>query len=421
MSLAWVSVGALLLAVILSCTTTINIGVLSIALALIVGVFLGGMSPDAVLAGFPTDLLITLVSVTLLFSIANCNGTLARLTDHAVRLCRGNALALPFMFFMVGFFIATIGAGATPASALLAPPAMAAAARAKISPLLMAIMAGNGVLAGTLSPFAPTGIVAHGVMERIGLGGYEWYTFGYNAFAHALVGVAGFALLGGWKILRSGGREVNIDGIAEGIDSNEDTSEMSIQHWLTTIGIVILILAVVGFSMEVGMAAIIIAAALLLLGTVDESKAIKDMPWGVILMVTGVTVLISMLRETQGLDLITTGIANVSSAATVEAIVAFAAGFISVYSSTSGVVLPAFLPMVPSLAQQLGGINELNIAWSMAVSASLVDLSSLSTVGALFMASAAPGTDIRKLFNALLIWGMSMSVVGAVLCWALFG
>jgi len=420
-SLAWISVAALLLAVILSCTTTINIGVLSIALALIVGVFLGGMSPDAVLAGFPTDLLITLVSVTLLFSIANCNGTLARLTDYAVRLCRGNALALPFMFFMVGFFIATIGAGATPASALLAPPAMAAAARARISPLLMAIMAGNGVLAGTLSPFAPTGIVAHGVMERIGLGGYEWYTFGYNAFAHALVGVVGFALLGGWKILRSGGREVNVDGIAEGIDSSEDTSEMSTQHWLTTTGIVVLIVAVVGFSMEVGMAAIIIAAVLLLLGTVDESKAIKNMPWGVILMVTGVTVLISMLRETQGLDLITTGIATVSSAATVEAIVAFAAGFISVYSSTSGVVLPAFLPMVPSLAQQLGGISELNIAWSMAVSASLVDLSSLSTVGALFMASAAPGTDTRKLFNALLIWGMSMSVVGAVLCWALFG
>ena len=34
---------------------------------------------------------------------------------------------------------------------------------------LMAVMAGNGALAGTLSPFAPTGIVASGVMERIGM------------------------------------------------------------------------------------------------------------------------------------------------------------------------------------------------------------------------------------------------------------
>ncbi len=418
MSLAWLSVGALVVAVTLSCTTSINIGVLALALALVVGVGFGGMSSDAVIAGFPTELLFTLVAVTLLFSIANVNGTLAHLTDRAVRLCRGNALALPVMFFMVGFVIATIGAGATPASALLAPPAMAAAARVGMPPLVMAIMAGNGVLAGTLSPFAPTGIVAHGVMERIGLGGYEWQTFAYNAFAHALVGVVGFVLLGGLKAVRRGNAADQTTAEATQPLKSEPFEP---RHWLTTAGIAVLVVVVVGFSVDVGTAAIIIAAVLILLRTVDEADAIKRMPWGVILMVTGVTVLIVMMRETQGLDLITTGIANVSTPATINPIVAFGAGLISVYSSTSGVVLPAFLPMVPSLAEQLGSVEPLNIAWSMAVSASLVDLSSLSTVGALYMASAAEGTDMRRLFNALLVWGLSMSIVGAVLCWALFG
>jgi di/tricarboxylate transporter len=418
MSLAWLSVGALVVAVALSCTTTINIGVLALALALIVGVGFGGMSGDEVIAGFPSELLFTLVAVTLLFSIANVNGTLAHLTDRAVRLCRGSAIALPIMFFTVGFLIATIGAGATPASALLAPPAMAAAARVGMPPLLMAIMAGNGVLAGTLSPFAPTGIVAHGVMERIGLGGYEWQTFAYNAFAHALVAIAGFALLGGLRFLRTGAAAA---ASRPGFADSTQTSNFETRHWLTTAGIAALVVAVVGFSIDVGVAAIVIAAILILLRTADESDAIRRMPWGVILMVTGVTVLIVMMRETQGLDLITTGIANISTPSTINPIVAFFAGLISVYSSTSGVVLPAFLPMAPSLAEQLGGIEPLNIAWSMAVSASLVDLSSLSTVGALYMASAAEGTDMRRLFNALLIWGLSMSLVGAVLCWALFG
>ena len=63
----------------------------------------------------------------------------------------------------------------------------------------------------------------------------------------------------------------------------------------------------------------------------------------------------------------------------------------------------------------------MNIAWSMNVSASLVDLSSLSTVGALYIAGAAPGSDVRRLFNSLLLWGLSMCVVGAALCWILFG
>jgi len=414
MDLAWISVASLLLAVILSCTTTINIGVLAMAMAFIVGVFIGDMSPDDVIAGFPTDLLFTLVSVTLLFSIANCNGTLARFTNHAVRLCKGNAMLLPSMFFLVGFVIATIGAGATPASALLAPPAMAAAARAGISPLVMAVVAGNGVLAGTLSPFSPNGIIANDIMARIGLDGYRWYTFGFNAFAHLLVGVAGFFLFGGMKLKRNGGTD------DETLPAGEDLA-MQRRHWLTASGIVLLIIAVVAFALDVGMVAIIIAAALILLRSVDEAQAIKRMPWSVIVMVTGVTVLVSLLKETEGLLLITNGIATISTPATIEAIVAFGAGFISVYSSTSGVVLPAFLPMVPSLADQLGGIEPLPIALSMSMSASLVDLSSLSTVGALYMASAAEGTDTRKLFNALLIWGLSMSVVGALLCWVIFG
>jgi len=415
MSLAWISVGALVLAVTLSCTTTINVGVLSLALALIVGVFLGGMSPSAVLDGFPVDLLITLVGVTLLFAIAEVNGTLERLTARAVRLCRGHAGVLPIMFFVIGFVIATIGAGATPASALLAPPAMAVAARARVPPLLMAIMAGNGALAGTLSPFAPTGIVAHGVMERIGLGGVEWQTFAYNALAHTLVGFGGFLLLGGYKLFRRNAAS------ADAADVEETPGALGTAHWLTTASIGVLIVAVAGFDLNVGMVALILATALILLRSVDETKAIARMPWGVILMVTGVTVLIALLQETQGLALITTGIANLSTPLTIEPVVAFGTGLVSVYSSTSGVVLPAFLPMVPALAERLGGLDPLPIAWSMNVSASLVDLSSLSTVGALFIAGAGAGSDTRKLFNGLLLWGLSMAVVGALLCFVLFG
>ena len=411
MSLAWISIAALVIAVGLSCTTTINVGILALSLALLVGVYLGGMTPAAVLEGFPTDLLITLVGVTLLFSIAETNGTLARVTARAVRLCRGQVGMLPVMFFMLGLGIATIGAGATPASALLAPPAMAVAGRAGIPLLLMAIMAGNGALAGTLSPFAPTGIVAHGVMERIGLDGVEWQTYGYNAFAHALVGFGGFLLLGGVRLFTR----------REGAQAEEpEVGDIETRHWLTLAGIAALILGVAGFGVHVGMMALAISTTLILLRTVDEGEAIKGMPWGVILMVTGVSVLIALLQETGGIDLFTTGIARISTAETIAPIVAFGTGVISVYSSTSGVVLPAFLPMAPELAERVGGLNPLPIAWSMNIGASLVDLSSLSTVGALFLAGAPAGSDTRALFNGLLVWGLSMSIVGAALCWILF-
>jgi di/tricarboxylate transporter len=412
MNLAWISIGALVLAVGLSCTTAVNVGVLSLALAWLIGVYLGGMSVDAVLEGFPTSLLVTLVGVTLLFSIAECNGTLGRVTGRAVRLCRGNAGLLPIMFFGLGLVISTIGPGGTPTSALLAPPSMAVAARAGIPPLLMAIVVGNGALAGTLSPFAPTGIVAHGVMQRIGLGGVEWQTYAYNALAHGLVGVGGFVLLGGLRLFkRRAGRTQQAEAHAGLMES---------AHWLTLAAIAVLIVGVAGFRMNVGMTALALAAGLTLARAVDEKKAIQAMPWNVILMVTGVTVLVSILEKTKGMELFTSGLASIAGPWTLAPVVAFGTGVISVYSSTSGVVLPAFLPTVPGLAARVGGLEALPIAWSMNIGASLVDLSSLSTVGALFLAAAPAGTDTRFMFNALLVWGLSMTVVAAALCWVLF-
>jgi di/tricarboxylate transporter len=411
-NLAWISIAALVIAVTFSCVTTINVGLLSLAMAMVVGVYLGGMTLGQVIGGFPVPLFLTLVSVTLLFSIAETNGTLTRLTARAVRLCRGHAGVLPVMFFLLGFAIATIGAGATPASALLAGPAMAVAYRAGVPLLLMALMTGNGALAGTLSPFAPTGIVAHGVMARIGLGGMEWQTFAFNALAHTIVGVGGFLLFGGWKLFGARGRKVAA--------AEAPADPLETRHWLTAAGIGVLIIAVAGFRLDVGLVGLVISVWLVLLRAVDEGVAIKAMPWGVILMVTGVTVLIAMLEKTEGLALITRGIAQVSTAQTVTPVVAFGTGLVSVYSSTSGVVLPAFLPMTPELAQHLG-MPPLPIAWAMNVSASLVDLSSLSTVGALYIAAAPPGCDTRRLFNQLLAWGLGMTVVGAVLCWVLFG
>jgi di/tricarboxylate transporter len=281
------------------------------------------------------------------------------------------------------------------------------AGRAGISPFLMAIMVGNGTLAGTLSPFAPTGIVANGVMDSIGLGGVEWQTYAYNAVAHAVVAFGGFALFGGLRLF---GRKAHAEAVAS------DAGPMERRHWLTVAGIALFILGVAGLDMHVGMTGFLISAILILLGTVDQREAIQKVPWGVILMVTGVSVLVSILEATQGMELFTSGMASVASPNTLAPIVAFGAGVISVYSSTSGVVLPAFLPMVPGLSAGVGVVDPLPIAWSMNVGASLVDLSSLSTVGALFLAAAPEGADTRSLFNKLLAWGLAMSAVAAVMC-----
>ncbi|MGH9254303.1 MAG: SLC13 family permease [Vicinamibacterales bacterium] len=413
MDLAWISVGALIIAVTLSMVTTINVGIVCLAFAWIVGVLLGGMSVGDVLDGFPTPLFVTLAGVTLLFSMARGNGTLERVTERAVRLCRGHTGILPIMFFFLALGLSTIGPGSIGASALLAPPAMAVAARTGISFFLMAVMIGNGALAGSLSPFSPTGVVANSVMVRMGFPGLEWVTFYNNILGHTLVAFGGYAVLGGLKLFRrSGAGAKTVEPLNQPIEP---------RHWLTMALIAVLLVGVIGFEFEVGMTALTAAAILSFTRAADEKEAILRMPWGVILMVTGVTVLIELLEKTQGLDLFTDLLVRLSTVETVTAVVAFVTGVVSVYSSTSGVVLPAFLPTVPGIVERLGGLDPIAVASAMNLGSHLVDLSPLSTTGALCLAGVPAGVDSQGLFNKLLAWGLSMTIVGAILCWLMFG
>ncbi len=169
------------------------------------------------------------------------------------------------------------------------------------------------------------------------------------------------------------------------------------------------------------MGAFAAAVFLSLTGVSDEKKAIMALPWGVIIMVSGVTVLTSLLEKTGGIDLFTTLLARFATQQSVTGLIALVTGLVSVYSSTSGVVLPAFLPSVPGLVAKLGGGNPLAIASSILIGGHLVDVSPLSTIGALCIASAPVTTDRRLLFNRVLAWGLSMAFVGAVGCYLVFG
>ena len=419
--MAILSVCALALAVLVSCVSRLNVGVLAVALAWIVGVYIGGMPVTTIMNGFPSQLFLTLTGVTLLFALAESNGTLERITHHAVRLCRGSRGTIPIMFFVLGAAFASMGPGNIATAALLAPLAMATATRTGIPLFLMAIMVGNGANSGALSPFAPTGIIVNGIMAKNGLPGLELQTYIYNLLAHTLVAFAGYALFGGLKLF--GDRRVAaVSAVSTPIGEpprSEQAYTFGRRHWITLATISALLLSVIFAKVNVGMAAFAGAVVLVLTRSADDGEAIKRMPWRVIVMVCGVTVLISLVERAEGIDLLVSLVAKTASANTVTGVVALFTGIVSVYSSTSGVVLPAFLPMVPGLATALPGASPIAIATSMNVGGHLVDVSPLSTIGALCLAGVA-ADESHSLFNKLLAWGLSMAVVAAVLCYVLF-
>jgi len=415
MNLAWVSLVALVVAIVAGIVWRVNVGLLCLAFAYLVGVGSGQLTASQVTAGFPTSLFLVLVAIMVLFAQAQVNGTLNKLARHGIRLARGNVGLVPIVFFGLTVAIAVMGAGNIAGIALMAPVAMAAASRLGISAFLMTIMVGNAANAGAYSPVAPTGVVANELMIRAGIVGQQWQTFWNTFIAQSFVAFAGYFLLGGTALLFRGKRaDLKADLPAE------DLEPFTPRQWLTLGVLGLVLVAVIAFRVEVIVAAFVAAAVLALARAAAPEAAIKAVPWSTVLMVCGVSTLISVLEKTGGINLIVDGLVRFSTPQTVTGIVAFVAGLVSAYSSTVGVVLPTFLPTVPGLAERLAA-DPMAIASAINVTGHLVDVSPLSTIGAICLAAYTGTEDRQVLFNKVLAWGLSMAVVGAVVCWVFFG
>ena len=406
MSIAVITLAALLAAIALSMISRINVGLIAIAAAWIVGVYAAGEKPDAVLDGFPSSLFLTLAGTTLLFAVGETNRSFNFLATGAIRIIGRSRPLIPLLFFCIACAIAAAGPGAISAVALVVPLAATIGARSEIPPMLTALTVANGANAGNLSPISSVGIIANSSMAKSGLAGYETDVFLANFLAHLLVTAAVYV----WYFRRIRGVSPQCGELA-----GVEPEPISRAQVITIVVLGIWILAVIFLKVHVGLSAFAAASVLIVLRVADEREIIKRVPWNVVLMVCGVSLLVAMVETHGGTSLFGSLIAAAATPATINGVVAFITGAISVYSSTSGVVLPAFLPTAPGIVESLGGGDPLQVALSINIGSSLVDVSPLSTLGALCVASLAQEGGSRTLFNALLAWGFAMTVVGALI------
>lgn len=408
MSTAILALLALIVIIAISAIRTdLNTGVLAVALAYIVGVYFAGLSVNEVSTYLPEQLVLTLVGVTLLFGMAQQNGTLDRLAGIAIRVARGRPALLPFIFFFLTFVLSAIGPGNIAAVALLAPIGMAVAVNSGVSPLVMAIMICTGANAGAFSPVALTGIVNVGLMSQIGINdpATTLRIFFVVAALQSVSALAAYFIFGGYRISSN---SVKSQAVA-----TLQAQPFEAQHVITLLAILALVISVIVFNVAVVVGAFVLAGLLALFKLGEVEVGLKHLPWGVISLIAGISVLVGLLETTGSLDLATQFIASYSSPGTVNAILAFATGLISIYSSSSGVVMPTFIPLLPGLMQALGGGNLTEMVVAVDVGSHLVDVSPLSTLGALCLAALPETFDKSILFRRLLFWGLSMSVIGA--------
>jgi di/tricarboxylate transporter len=438
---ALVSILALVILVGISCVNEdLNVGFLGIAFGIIVGGVFAGTPASKVMNAFPLSLFMILVGVTFLFGMAQTNGTMEKLTAYSIRACKGNTALVPIIIYILATFITTIGPGNIAGCALMAPVAMAIASKVKMPAFLMTLLVVGACNGAAFSPFAPTGIISNGIIAKVApelgipadyLNTLAWKIHFNSTIAQGFVNIGGFFVMGGLKWMREQkGAALDIDELApkpEPFNAAQKTT-------LLLVAILIILVVVPGLPgvkgtlpktitnmlSNVGSISFVLSIVLMLTGYGDSKAAVKVMPWSVIMMVCGVSVLIDVMDKAGGLNFLVEVMASVAGPTTICFWTAFVPAVISAYSSSSGVVMPMFLPMTPGLVELTGG-DPVSIISAIDVGSHLVDTSPLSTLGALCIASAGEEEDKGVLFRKLLIWGLSMSIVSGIVCYVFFG
>ena len=411
-----ISLIALAIAVVIGIVRNVNVGPLSMAIALVIGYYIGGVKIRDLIAGYPVNVFIMLAGITYLFAIANINGTLVKLTNYAVKGVRGNVAMLPIILFILAFALSSLGPGAITICALMAAPCMLLASQTKIPAFLMAVMVANGTQAGNMSPIAVAGVIVKGLTDKMNLPDWSFILWMNSLVYFFAIGIGAYLLFGGLKLWKRSGA-ADTPAVM-----TVDIEPFTRQQYLTLGGIAALVIGVIFFKVDIGFFGFLIGTVLILLGAADEEKVFKAMPWGAIMMVTGVTVLITLMSKIGGMALFASIMAQQSTPFTVTLVAGFWSGLISAYASTIGVILPAFVPMAPDLLAKIGAPSSdlLALLSSIILCGHVTDVSPLSTLGAIFIANATEDQDRKKLFRNMLIWGLAMTPIGAVICWFLF-
>ncbi|MBO4238651.1 MULTISPECIES: SLC13 family permease [Pseudonocardia] len=459
MSIELITIVALALVFLIATILPVHMGALAFVAAFVVGTAFVGEDTDDIVGGFPGDLFVILVGVTLLFAIAKGNGTVDRLVQLAVRAVGGRIALIPWVMFGVTAVLTAVGAVVPAAVAIIAPIGMGFAQRYKINPMLMGLLIINGASAGGFSPISIFGSIVNGVVARNNLPSNPGLLFVSSFVFNLVLSVVVFLMFGGRELLRrsrdaagssgAGGDRVAVaaepgtslalgggavphgrsrtvtggsgsggSGAAEPVGPDDEPHRpLERDHVFTILGLVALAVGALAFGLDVGFTALTVAAVLSVISPSSAKAAVGQVAWPTVLLICGIVTFVSLMERVGTIDWLGNLVTTIGSPLLAAIIICLIGAIVSAFASTTG-ILGALIPLaVPFLLA--GEVGAVGLIIALSLSSSVVDSSPFSTSGALVVANA-PADRTDRVFRGLMIWGFSMCAVAPLLSWLIF-
>ena len=424
----------------------INMGTLGFVAAFLVGTIAVGMNTDDIIAGFPSDLFLTLVGVTYLFAIAQNNGTVDLMIRGAVRLVRGRVAFIPWVMFGITGLLTALGALGPAAVAIIAPVALGFAKQYKINALLMGMMVIHGAQAGGFSPISIYGVTVNNIVAKAELLNSPLALFLGSLFFNAAIGVLLFVFLGGRSLIgRTVHDDIDSDGSTGGSPRPDDiggpttsdngtgatatvtqteprvvveptpTQSVTYDQVLTLIGLGALAVFSLILDLDIGFVSMTVAAVLALASPKAQKGAVSQISWSTVLLIGGVLTFVGVLQEAGSVEWVGNGVAKLGMPLLVALLLCYLGAIVSAFASSTA-ILGATIPLaVPLLLA--GEVSAIGVVVALAISSTIVDVSPFSTNGALVLANAQD-VDRDRFYKQILRYSALVVAVGPLIAWA---
>ncbi len=199
-----------------------------------------------------------------------------------------------------------------------------------------------------------------------------------------------------------------------------DIPKFNKKQMITMIAIAVMVVCCIGFKLDTGLFAFLVAAFLILTGCADEKKAIKGIPWSTLMMICGVGTLVSVIDTIGGITMVSDFLSTFMTARTSAPILAATSGILSWVSSTTGVVMPTLYPIAAEVAEKFGTGNYVELISAITATSFAAAISPLSTGGAIIMSSYSASKEttteeMNKMFQTLFLLSVLNVVINIVL------
>ncbi|EGY5284395.1 SLC13 family permease [Acinetobacter baumannii] len=413
---------ALAVSIGLGYKTKINIGFFTIAFAYLIGCFGMGHKPSEVIELWPVKIFFIILSVTLFYNFALANGALEKLASHLLYKCRKFPQFLPLAIFFAATIIAGLGAGFYTVLAFMAPITLLLCKKTNMNMIIGGMAANYGALAGANFMTSQSGIIFRSLMENTGISSQT--AFSYSSGNFVLTLIIPIAVLGIYTLWNRKSNSIVIeDQKPEPFDKKQKQSifliilMMSIVLVFPILHLVFPDVKTISFlnsKIDIAFLAITFSLISLLMKLADEKKVIALVPWGTLIMICGVGMLIALGVKLGIITTLSEWLANNVPVWVIPVLLCLISAIMSVFSSTLGVVAPTLFPIVPALALT-SGLNPLVLFICIVVGAQSTAISPFSSGGSLLMASAPADIDKTKFFNQLLFKAIPVGVIAALI------